>query len=173
VVLDAKGSILAADDAFARLAGMASGSSLLGKAFFEEFGAVEAVRERGRVFLASPASVEPEFVAQLFGPAGGDFRIQMRSFEGGAGLCALLVVEGITEMERLRATASDYDRALPIVSRSRHEINNSLMGIVGHLEILLAQGETPDTLRRRLEILVRETDKIRDRVADLETIRRI
>jgi signal transduction histidine kinase len=75
-------------------------------------------------------------------------------------------------MERLRATESAYDRALSVVSHARHEINNSLMGILAHLEILLAQEGISEAIRGRAEILVRETEKIRDRIADLETIRR-
>ena len=170
-VLDASGSILAANDAFARLAG-ADGRSLSGRPFFEEFAAAVAVREHAKSFLEASGPLEVDLQVPAFGAALGDFRIRMRAFDAGSRRRALVLVEEGSEIMRLRSVESSYDRALKLVSHARHEINNSLMGILGHLEILLSQAGVPDSIRKRAEILLEESERIRDCVAELDSVRK-
>lgn len=170
-VLDASGSISLANEAFARFAGSTVGY-LLGRRFFDEFGAVEQVREAGRAFLTPGGAIEADLAVPVFGISRGDFRIRIRSLDAPAGRFALVLVEEAGGPKR-RGTgpAAPVAGDLDALAAARHEINNSLMGIFGHLEILLTQPDTPDGIRRRAEILLRETEKIRDRVAELKTIR--
>ena len=84
-----------------------------------------------------------------------------------------MLVEEIAEEGGSRAAADGYQSALRLVSDARHEINNSLMGIIGHLELLLAEPVLPGSVRKRAEAIFREAEKIRDRVADLSSVRRI
>jgi PAS domain-containing protein len=170
-VLDAAGSILAANDAFARLAGR-DGRSFLERPFFEDFGKVEAIRENARPYLASPGQFDADFVSPMFGAMPGVFRIRVRSFDAGGDRRALVVVEEASEVRRLRAVESAYDLAIQSVSRCRHGINNSLMGILGHLEILLSQAGVPEAVRKRVETLLTESEKIRNCVAELDAVRK-
>jgi PAS domain-containing protein len=167
-VLDAAGSIALANEAFARLAGSNVGY-LLGRPFFEEFGAVEAIREAGRAYLAPRGSLDGEVAVTAFGAARGDFRIRMRSLAAPTGRFALVLVEEAPAPERPAAGPPAPGGGEPDAgSSARHEINNSLMAVFGHLEILLAQPDTPEPIRRRVETLLRETAKIRDRLAELK-----
>src|SRR5262249_92058 len=40
-----------------------------------------------------------------------------------------------------------------------HELNNPLQGVLGHLELLKATGETPKALHRQLQTIYREADR--------------
>ena len=170
-VLDAAGAIVAADAGFERLAGN-PGPALLGKPFFLEFDAAEAIRAHAPAYLESAGSLDADFTVPEFGAARGELRVRLLSFGAGGGRHAVVLVEDLTELDRLRAVEAAYDLALETASHVRHEINNSLMGILGHLEILLAQAGTPEAIRKRAETLLREVEKIRDGAAALQTIRR-
>jgi len=170
-VLDAAGAIVAADAGFERLA-RKEGPALLGAPFFEEFGAAEEFRAHGPSYLESAGPLEASFKLSAFGTARGELRVRFLSFGAGGGRHAVVLVEDVAELDRLRAVEAAYDLALETASHFRHEINNSLMGILGHLEILLAQAGTPEAIRKRAETLLREVEKIRDGAAALQTIRR-
>ena len=169
-VLDEAGSIFLVSEAFARLVGSSVGH-LLGKPFFAEFGASKAIRDAGRAYLAPGGSIDADIEVDAFGATGGSVRIRMCSLDAAAGRFALVVAEEAPEAELPGAArAPTGAEALDAAQSMRHEINNSLMGMFGHLEILLAQPDTPEPVRRRVEIVLRETEKIRDRVAELKTI---
>jgi PAS domain-containing protein len=155
-VLDAAGSVFALNDAFAELAGR-DVLDLVAKPFVE---------------LISSGPLEADFVASTFGSRQGSFRIRIGSFDLGGDRRALVVVEEVSEVRRLRAVESAYDLALERVAQSRHGINNSLMGIIGYLELLASQAGVPEAIRKRVEILLTEAGKIRDRVAELALVRR-
>ncbi len=170
-VLDAAGAIVAADAGFERLA-RKNGPALLGTPFFEELGTAEEIRAHGRSCLEAGGPLEAGFTVSAFGAARGELRVRFLAFAAGGGRHAVALVEDVAELGRLRAVESAYDRALEAASNVRHEINNSLMGILGHVEMLLAQAGTSEAIRKRAEILLREVGKIRDGAEALQTIRR-
>lgn len=61
----------------------------------------------------------------------------------------------------------DFQQFLKQIAHLRHEINNPLMGILGHIEMLLGTPELPDDIRKRAETIQREARKIRDTVEEM------
>jgi PAS domain-containing protein len=154
-ILDAAGSILALNDAFARLAGR-DAADLLGKPL---------------AALTSSETRDGEFAAATFGAGAGRFRIRIRSFDLEGARRALVVVEEAPEAPGLEALVSAHRLALEIAARSRHGINNSLMAILAHLELLLSKPDTPEPIRRRAEVLRAESEKIKAYAAELDSLR--
>ena len=68
---------------------------------------------------------------------------------------------------------SDVSEDLAIlISEVRHDTNNSLMAIIGYLEILLERGDLPAVAVTKLKHIEAEAYKIRDCVARTSFIRR-
>ncbi len=170
-VLDAAGTILAADAGFERLAGAKPGASA-GRMFFDDPDLSEDLRRHGRTRLASALPLDGDFTVPAFGATRGQILVRFRSVDAGTGRLTAVSVEDAGETAHLRAVEEAYERALGTASHVRHEINNSLMSILGHLELLLAEASTPEPVRRRAEILVAEVERIRVGIAALQTIRR-
>ena len=64
----------------------------------------------------------------------------------------------------------DRDAAVANVSEIRHDVNNLLMGLIGHVELLQGSDQLTEDVRRRLDTIAIQIQRIRDRVADLSTI---
>ena len=64
----------------------------------------------------------------------------------------------------------DRDAMVAIVSEIRHDINNLLMGLIGHIELLQGNDQLPGDVHKRLDTIAIQIQRIRDRVADLSTI---
>jgi signal transduction histidine kinase len=64
------------------------------------------------------------------------------------------------------------DRFLQIAAHVRHEINNPLMGVLGHGELLEDRTDLPDDVRARIRSIREEGNRIRDHVRELGAIRR-
>lgn len=170
-LLDERGAIAVANAEFARLAGK-DPESLRGTAFFDAFGFIPAVRAARDEFLAGTVPVFAEAETQHFGAVPGDYRVRLASWTEGDRRGGLVLVTEISSERRSRAAVDAYDRAAAVVSNVRHEINNSLMGMIGHLELLLAKPDVPDVIRKRAETIYQEAEKIRDRIAELSSVRK-
>lgn len=68
------------------------------------------------------------------------------------------------------SSASD-DLAI-LICDVRHDTNNSLMAILGYLELLLGRKDVPDTVMTKLRNIEAEALKIRDYIARTSFIRR-
>lgn len=68
-------------------------------------------------------------------------------------------IQGMTEEE--------IQALLKQISEIRHQINNPLMGILGHLELLLERPELPEDIKERGEKMLHESRKIKTLVEDL------
>ena len=77
--------------------------------------------------------------------------------------CRLVVLEEVARWS---------DSMFQTVSTVRHEINNSLMGLLGQVELLLDRGDLPDVARQKVVQVQAEAERIRRRVADLSGIRK-
>ena len=66
----------------------------------------------------------------------------------------------------------DRDRAAGVadVSDIRHDLNNLLMGLIGHIELLQGNDQLSGDVRKRLDTIAIQIQRIRNRVADLSTI---
>jgi signal transduction histidine kinase len=96
-----------------------------------------------------------------------DVRVHVRSVPGANGAawgeCRLVVLEEIPPSGSL----------FQIVSNVRHEINNSLMGLLGQVELLLGRADLSETARQKVGQVQAEAERIRSRVADLGAIRKL
>ena len=59
-----------------------------------------------------------------------------------------------------------------LISEIRHEVNNSLMAILGYVELLLARNDLPADVVVKLKNLDTEAFKIREQIARTGFIRR-
>ena len=64
------------------------------------------------------------------------------------------------------------DEMATLISDVRHDTNNSLMAILGYLEILLGRDDLPKAVVSKLKSIETEAHKIRDHVARTSFIRR-
>jgi signal transduction histidine kinase len=64
------------------------------------------------------------------------------------------------------------DELATLISDVRHDTNNSLMAILGYLEILLRRKDLPEAVVAKLKSIEVETYKIRDHIARTSFIRR-
>jgi len=59
-----------------------------------------------------------------------------------------------------------------LISEVRHEINNSLMAILGYVELLLARDDLPQDVMAKLRSVDGEAYRIREQIARTAFIRR-
>jgi len=59
-----------------------------------------------------------------------------------------------------------------LIADVRHDTNNSLMAILGYLEILLGRKDLPEAVVAKLKSIEVESYKIRDHIARTSFIRR-
>jgi signal transduction histidine kinase len=64
------------------------------------------------------------------------------------------------------------DEMVALVSDVRHQTNNSLMAILGYVEILLGRGDLPETVVAKLGAIETEAHRIRDQIARTSFIRK-
>ena len=68
--------------------------------------------------------------------------------------------------------SGDSDDLATLIADVRHDTNNSLMAILGYLEILLGRGDLPEAVVSKLKGIESEAYKIRDHIARTAFIRR-
>ena len=77
--------------------------------------------------------------------------------------------------QRLRSLISEHEAKLAeiadLVAHVRHEINNTLTGVIGQAQLLLRE-ELSATARRRVETIEQLAARIRDTVAELRYVQR-
>lgn len=64
------------------------------------------------------------------------------------------------------------ERCLRVASDVRHAVNNSLMGIFGHADLIAMDAGAPERVRERARQVVEEAQKLRDQLAPLQALRR-
>ena len=64
------------------------------------------------------------------------------------------------------------DEMATLIADVRHDTNNSLMAILGYLEILLGRDDVPEAVVSKLKSIEAEAYKIRDHIAQTSFIRR-
>jgi len=68
--------------------------------------------------------------------------------------------------------SGDSDEMAALIADVRHDTNNSLMAILGYLEILLGRDDVPEAVVSKLKSIEAEACKIRDHIARTSFIRR-
>ena len=64
------------------------------------------------------------------------------------------------------------DELAKLISDVRHDTNNSLMAILGYVELLLTRDDLPESALSKLKHIETESYKIRDSIARTKSIRR-
>jgi nitrogen-specific signal transduction histidine kinase len=113
-----------------------------------------ASAERGEP-LTIPHPADPS-------PGSRDLRVHVRPVRNEDG-CRLVVLEEVARWT---------DSMFQTVSAVRHEINNSLMGLLGQVELLLERADLSEPARQKVGLVQAEAERIRRRVADLSAVRR-
>jgi len=144
--------ILYANAAARRLASGVAGSEGSLRSEFPFLGAV-ASGEASDTTIPHPGGAAP-------GPR--DLRVHVRRVPK-EDACRLVVLEEV---------AGWSDAMFQVVSSVRHEINNSLMGLLGQVELLLDRTHLSEVARQKVVQVQTEAERIRRRVADLSPIRK-
>ena len=79
----------------------------------------------------------------------------------GAPAGAALAYKDITDLMRALRAQEDF------VADVSHELRSPLTSVLGHLELLLESERLPPELRHQVEVMQRNTDRLRDLVSDL------
>jgi len=168
LVLDADGRVAAAN---ARAAGFAAAAG-------------SSERERGcgcgpaLAELLAPADAErlrPDLERSLAGRThGGPWDVRLRSGPGGHAdvRLELRAIGGMPPttlvlLEPRNAAVPTTDDASARLARLKHDVNNQLMALLGHLELLRETQELEGNVRRHTEAMQAQCERMRDRIREL------
>ncbi|GEM_PF-6707771 len=175
LILDRNGTILESNLA-ARALPTDRNRELDGGNFLDVFSGLEKIgeiRERLQVDL-SKGAVHTEFETGLPFEAGTEstrripLRLQLHGFKSDdAALRVLVILEIDPAGESVEAVQSRVER----LSVLKHDINNTLMGIFGNVELLTGKPELPDVCREKADAIMLQARKIRDFVLELGKLR--
>lgn len=170
-ILDETGRFLATSSEFARLARRTVGE-LLGAGLFDVVDPAPGIRAAHDRFVLSGVGMPIEVEVRRFATIAGEYRLRFAPFRDGERPLALVLAREGSAERRPEETARALDDTLRVVSDVRHEINNALMGLIGHMEILAAQPDLPSAIRRRVETIAGEVERIRVCAGNLSAIRK-
>ena len=173
-ILDGNGAILDTNLA-ARNLPTGAGDNLQGRDFFEVLTGLEdlqAIRDRFIVATRDGKAWE-SFDTGLRGDGNGRLPIQLRlvGFDTGEGEATLASIEVIQIGEDNRNAAKLLRNSVKQLSDIRHDINNPLMGIFGHAELLTSRKDLPEGARNSADTIMEQARKIRDLVLELGRVR--
>ncbi len=176
LILDGKGAILDANRA-ARNLPTGAGDDLEGADFFEVFAGLEDLRTiRDRFIVATrDGRIRESFDTGLRGSGGSGrvaMQLRMHEFDGGEeGRVILVMIEIVQAGEDNRNAAKLLRNSVKQLSDIRHDINNPLMGILGHAELLATRNNLPEGEKNSIDTIMEQALKIRDLVLELGRIR--
>lgn len=176
-LLDRDGTIVAANTELERLLLRRAGD-LVGKNFFAEFRSLAGVSEVETSFrrgMVSNAAVDLSFDSALVGGEarrGPSVRVVLRSFEDEQGRPRAIALFATAGGSPVRPR-DDLATAAEVAAGVKHDVNNLLMGLLGHLTLLLERAELAETTRAKIELLSEQARRIRDRITDLDSIRKL
>jgi nitrogen-specific signal transduction histidine kinase len=81
-------------------------------------------------------------------------------------------LESLGPFDAERRDGVALERCLRVASQVRHGINNALMGVFGHADLILMDPDARPKTRERARAVLEEARKVRDRLQPLQTLRR-
>jgi PAS domain S-box-containing protein len=169
VILDRHGRILNVNDAFASVAGRGAGE-LIGFSLLSELtdGSRSAETQlRDGLSLGSVSMRVPLRIRRARPGETRPCRVWLESFEESGQTLALGLLDTSPEPAG-GEPAGGLAHALQQISSTKHNLNNLIMGLMGHTEILLGMDELPHRARAKAEVILEQSRRLRDAVQSLE-----
>ena len=168
-LLDRRGRVVAANEVLAGAVARARGE-LPGLAFVGELVEVPPeLADEVRTSLEA-GTIDLRFDGALRG--GGDgtrsCRVVMKSLSDGE----VLALVDAEDRSRGDSPPPELREVYRQISATRHALNNVLMGLMGHAELLLEIPDLPERARIRAEAIMRETRRLREAVEEMSKIYR-
>jgi two-component system NtrC family sensor kinase len=173
------GSFLQVNPALCRFLGYAE-AELLALTVCDVTGQ-EDLAETRRVFVEAqagrpgPVDVEKRYVrkdgAVVWGRTTASWLLDGR----GRPTYAVSLVQDVTDRKRLEEELRQAEKMSAVgllVSGVAHELNNPLAGVLGYAQLLLASSLSGETTRRGLETILREAERCKRIVQNLQTFAR-
>ena len=170
LVVDRDGRILAANRAAADLP-TGAGGDLQGADFFQVFEDLEDLQEIRDRFLVSQKSGPVRLCFDTGLRNHGSPRLPLQVRMHGIDGAVLVVVELVQAGEGNRSAALLLRNSVKQLSDIRHDINNPLMGILGHAELLRGRKDLGPDAANSVDTIMEQCLKIRDLVQELGRVR--
>jgi PAS domain S-box-containing protein len=154
VLIDGEGTIVSINHAAEQLIGLTA-PDLVGDDFFARFESLDGMGEAREAFLSgSPGADLPRPVR---------FRRPDREEPSARVRIRALTQDG----ERFGIVVLEDGDILEVVRTVRHGVNNSLMGLMGHAELLRSQDDLSARALAKVEAISEEIDRIKERMVRL------
>ncbi len=154
VLIDREGTIVSVNHAAEQLIGSAA-PDLVGDDFFTRFESLEGMGEAKEAFLSGEPGADLPRPVRFRRPNSEEpsARIRIRALD--------------QDGERYGIVVLDDGHLLAVVRSVRHDVNNSLMGLMGHAELLRSQDDLPARALAKVEAMSDEIDRIKERMVRL------
>jgi len=161
VVLDDRARVVGLNRAFERLTGLRA-TDLRGKPVLGSL--VRAAEGLEARLLEALAADKLDLTLDLTSADGRTVRLRGFDHDGRSWILGTLeVAEGPDGRP-----VADVDALVDRVSTAKHALNNVLMGLMGHAEILAGLREAPVAVRARGEALLEQCRRLREEIQRLE-----
>jgi hypothetical protein len=170
VLMDGNGTVLQVSPEVESLTGLRA-SDLAGKGFFERFGlfaeipgAEEALQGQGEDpnrLLVARASLKPAGASESIATD-----IFFRGFDADGQRYGLVVIPAEAGKE-VSARAGRRQR-----STIKHDLNNALMALVGHVELLLLRRDLPADAVEKIRVVMEHAGRLREMIGGMDSGRR-
>ena len=166
LLVDWQGTILNANPAARKWVG---GDDAIGRRVFDQLPGLEALEEEFVDNLAQ--STLPPAVLIEAGEEGAKLKVQLRPIHGAERSVCLALLEPLAEgSEATEQRLADAEGRLLSVRRVRHEMNNLLMGVLGHCELLLNDKQLDPHVRGKVEKVMAQSQRLREAIQQLSRV---
>jgi PAS domain S-box-containing protein len=154
VLIDRHGDIVSVNDAAEQLIGFAA-PDLVGDDFFTRFESFDGMAEAREAFMSGGPGVDLPRPVRFRRPDREEpsARVRIRTLEQDGERYGVVVLEDADLLEVVRSV--------------RHDVNNSLMGLMGHAELLRNHGDLSAEARAKVDAISIEIDRVKERMARL------
>jgi signal transduction histidine kinase len=165
VLIDGNGTVLQVSSEVESLTGLRV-SDLVGKGFFERFGLVAEIHGAEDALRGEGDDPDRLLIARArLKPVGGrkafDADLLFRGFESDGQRYGLVVIPAATDEKE---TADAFDRRLSTI---RHDLNNALMALIGHVELLALRRDLPDDALEKIRTVMEHAARLRGKISDM------
>ena len=169
-ILDSRGTILACN---ARLNQLAQSSQPLeGAHFFETLRHLQGIRSAQDTFarsIGSAAFHEKLRISQIDGDVEERLDLELHGFDEDGKNFVFAMLSQLESEETLQQQAHGLQQRLSEIRHLKHEISNTLMGLMGNAELLFDQLPEDDNARTKLDRILQGGRKMRDQLEEISS----